>query len=208
MSITISVNASNTYRAPTRTSNQGAEEVAGEGQSTYLEGLAGAPPPAELLDDALELDGTEAIPGPRRPQFDLRHQERARVAQRPQRGLQARWPRSLLLAAAAARRGRGGARWGDPAAAPAAEAEQAARRGEERGRGHAVAAGGLLWGFRRVRVIPASFWALTISAQFLVEYAFLSSPQTNPRIHKGAPPLAGAPRHHVPASPPRPLHHR
>ena len=41
-----------------------------------------------------------------------------------------------------------------------------------------MAAGGLLWGFRRVRVIPASFWALTISAQFLVEYpSFLSSPK-------------------------------
>jgi hypothetical protein len=105
-----------------------------------------AAPSAELLDNAHELNGTEVVSGPRRPQLDLRHQERARVAQRPQPGLQAQCPRprrSLLLAVAA-RQGSGGARWGHPAAAAAAEAEQASRRGEERGRGHAVVIGGLV----------------------------------------------------------------
>ena len=100
---------------------------------------------AELPDDALELNGSEAVSGPRRPQFDLRHKECARVAQRPQRGPQGRRPRRRrsLLGAVAARRGGYGARGQDgeePSAA--AKAEQAARRGEERGRGHGERRGG------------------------------------------------------------------
>jgi hypothetical protein len=52
----------------------------------YLEGLAVTAVRAQLLDDALELNGSEAVSGLRRPHFDLRHKECARFAQRPQRG--------------------------------------------------------------------------------------------------------------------------
>ena len=111
----------------------------------YLEGLAVAAALAELFDDALELHWAEAIAGLFRPALDLRHQERARVAQRPQRGLQAR---RLPLRAVAARRGCG-AQWGDersgivgagsPVEEPAAaEAEKAAPRSEEGRGGHGV----------------------------------------------------------------------
>ena len=75
-----------------------------EERRIYIEGLVVAAALAEFLDDVLELNGSEAVSGPRRPQFDLRHKECARVAQRPQRGLQALRPRrrrSLLLAVAA-----------------------------------------------------------------------------------------------------------
>ncbi|CAO2153203.1 unnamed protein product [Urochloa humidicola] len=130
------IERTHTVRQPEPATKQGADEVTGGGQRIYLEGLAVTASLAELLDDALELNGTEVVPGPRRPQFDLRHQERARVAQWPQRGLQARWPRRPLLFGIAARRGSGGARWGckDPAAAAAVETEQAAGCGEEGGR--------------------------------------------------------------------------
>ena len=102
----------------------------------YLEGLAVTAAPAQLLDDALELNGSESVSGPRRPHFDLRHKECARVSQWPQRGPQGRRPRRRrsLLGAVAARRGGNGARGRDgevPSAA--AKAEQVARRGEERG---------------------------------------------------------------------------
>jgi hypothetical protein len=111
----------------------------------YLEGLAVTAVRAQLLDDALELNGSEAVSGPRRPHFDLRHKECARFAQRPQRGPQVRRPRRRrsLLRAIAARRGGYGAigRDGDEPSA-AAKAEQAARRGEERGRGHGEWRGG------------------------------------------------------------------
>ena len=104
----------------------------------YLEGLAVAAARAQLLDDASEINFSEAVSGPRRPQFNLRHKECARVAQRPQRGPQGRRPRRRrsLLGAVAARRGGYGARGQDgeePSAA--AKAEQAARRGEERSHG-------------------------------------------------------------------------
>lgn len=95
---------------------------------------------AELLDDALELDGAEAVAGFGSPPFDLRHQDRARVAQRPQRRLQARRPRRRSLRAVAARR-RGGAQEEEGSGVvgsgvageepAAADAEQAARGGEE-----------------------------------------------------------------------------
>jgi len=105
----------------------------------YLEGLAVAAARAQLLDNASEINVSEVVFGPRRPQFNLWHKECARVAQRPQRGPQGRRPRGRrsLLATVAARRGGNGARGRDgeePSAA--AKAEQAARRGEERGRGH------------------------------------------------------------------------
>jgi hypothetical protein len=111
----------------------------------YLEGLAVAAARAQLLDDASEINVSEVVSGPRRPQFNLRHKECARVAQRPQRGPQGRRPRRRrsLLGAVAARRGGNGARGRDgeePSAA--AKAEQAARRGEERGRGHGERRGG------------------------------------------------------------------
>ena len=105
----------------------------------YLEGLAVTVAPAQILDDEMELTRSEAFSGPRRPQFDLRHEECARFAQRAQRGPQGRRPRRRrsLLGSVAARRGGNGARWrnGEETSA-AANAEQAARRGEERGRGH------------------------------------------------------------------------
>lgn len=96
---------------------------------------------AELLDDALELNGSEEVSGPRRPQFDLRHKECARVAQRKQRGIKAQRPRRRwsLLRAVATRRG-GHGELSSAAVAAAAKAEQAACRGEERG--HGVADGG------------------------------------------------------------------
>ena len=56
----------------------------------YLEGLPVAAARAQLLDDASEMNVLEVVSGPRRPNFDLRHKECARFAQRPQRGLQVR----------------------------------------------------------------------------------------------------------------------
>ena len=105
----------------------------------YLEGLAVAAARAQLLDDASEINVSEVVSGPRRPQFNLRHKECARFAQRPQRVPQARRPRRRrsLLRAVAARRGGYGARGrGGEEPSAAAKAEQAARRGEERGPGH------------------------------------------------------------------------
>jgi len=119
----------------------------------------------------------ETVPGLRRPKADLRHKECARVSQRPQRGPQGRRPRRRrsLLGAVAARRGGNGARGRDgevPSAA--AKAEQVARRGEERGRGHGERRGGWRVAASRaltcrrhypVRVLGHSFgiWALAIS---------------------------------------------
>ena len=111
----------------------------------YLEGLAVTAAPAQLLDDALELNGSESVFGPRRPHFDLRHKECARFAQRPQRVPQARRPRrrlSLLRAVAAIRGGYDARGQDGEEPSAAAKADQAARRGEERGRGHGKWRGG------------------------------------------------------------------
>jgi len=108
----------------------------------YLEGLAVAAARAQLLDDASEINFSEAVSGPRRPQFNLRHKECARVAQRPQRGPQGRRRRSLLRAVAEIRVGNGARGRDGEEPSAAAEAEQAARRGEERGRGHGERRGG------------------------------------------------------------------
>ena len=128
--------SSNTFHAPMTTSGLEWKEEGMEESRIYLEGLAVAAARAQLLDDASEINVSEVVSGPRRPQFNLRHKECARVAQRPQRGPQGRRPRRRLslLGAVAARRGGNGARGRDgevPSAA--AKAEQVARRGEERG---------------------------------------------------------------------------
>jgi hypothetical protein len=102
----------------------------------YLEGLAVAATLTELLDYALELYRAEAVAGPGRPQLDLRHQERSRVAKRIQRGLQTQRPRRPWLVRAILARICGAdprEEAGEEPAPAAAKAEQAARRHEEGG---------------------------------------------------------------------------
>jgi hypothetical protein len=128
--------SSNTFPVPGANQTPKKQEA-----KLYLEGLAVAATLTELLDYALELYRAEAVAGPGRPQLDLRHQERSRVAKRIQRGLQTQRPRRpWIVRAISARVCVGGARdeAGEEPAPAAAKAEQAARRREEGG-GHRVA---------------------------------------------------------------------
>jgi hypothetical protein len=87
----------------------------------------------ELLNYALELDRVEEVAGPGHPQLYLWHQERSRVANRIQHGLQTQGSdRPWLVCAVSARIGGSGA-WegGSEEPTPAStKAEQAAHHHE------------------------------------------------------------------------------
>jgi hypothetical protein len=123
--------SSNTFPVPGANQTPKKQEA-----KLYLEGLAVAATLTELLDYALELYREEAVAGPGRPQLDLRHQERSRVAKRIQRGLQTQRPRRPWLVRAILARICGAdprEEAGEEPAPAAAKAEQAARRHEEGG---------------------------------------------------------------------------